>query len=58
LTHARPAGEVAQLVPQEPQLVAVDKSVSQPSLCLFALQSAKPLAHMPLQVPAQVRVCT
>lgn len=48
-----------QAIPQPPQLSGfVAISISQPSACLFPLQSAFPAAHVPLHTPAtHVRVC-
>jgi hypothetical protein len=42
-----------QTVPHEPQFEAfVASTTSQPSVCLFALQSAVPALQLPLQTPA------
>jgi hypothetical protein len=47
--HACPAGQAA---PQPPQLFASFLvSVSQPSACLSALQSAKPVLQSPVHTP-------
>jgi len=49
---------VSQALPQPPQFVVVVVDVSHPSGCLSPLQSAYPVAHVPLQtLPEQVRVC-
>src|SRR5207302_1358962 len=46
-----------QATPQPPQLVVLDAVlVSHPSVCLLLLQSAKPAAQVPLQVPGAVQV--
>jgi len=48
---------VSQALPQPPQFAVVLNEISHPSGCLFPLQSAYPVAQVPLQVlPAQVRV--
>ena len=49
--------EVLQLLPHAPQLVAVVRSVSQPSACLLLLQSPQFASHVPPHVLfVQVRV--
>src|SRR5262249_34405200 len=48
-----------QAPPQAPQLAVVPRAGSQPSTCLLPSQSAKRVAHTPLQVPLeQVRTAT
>jgi hypothetical protein len=42
---------VEQALPQAPQLAGVESDVSQPSVCLFELQSPQPEAQVPLQTP-------
>jgi hypothetical protein len=42
----------AQTVPHAPQFMTVLRGASHPSVSLFALQSPKPAAQVPLQAPA------
>jgi hypothetical protein len=52
LPHALAMFWAEQTVPHAPQLLTSPAMlISQPSLCLLPLQSAKPVLHVPLQTP-------
>ena len=58
-TLPQPAAAPCPLLvaPPGPQFITSNVDTSQPSDCLFVLQSAKPFAQVPLQTPApHVRV--